>query len=411
MKNIWMLNHDGEPPTTGKNIRHYKFASELKDRGYNVKIFAASTIHTTDINYVEGKEKFKEKEIGGVKFIFIKTCNYFENGILRIKNMLEYSFRVIFVPKKLGNIEPPDIIYASSPHPLTWLSGYRLSRRYKCKYIAETRDLWPETLVSFGRIARKSIPARILYALEKYIYKRADKLVFTLPGGKDYVKSIGLDSSKSRYINNGIDIEEYNYNEKNMVYMDEDLDNKKTFKVVFAGAIGIANQVNNIVDAAKLLKDEGNSNIEFYIFGDGFEKEKLEEYAIKNNIDNVKFKGRVEKKYIPNILSKMDLNIFSLIHKPELFKYGLSPNKMFDYFASGHPVVSNVECGYDLLEEYKCGITVKGNSARALADGILKFYKMPKEEYLSYCNNALKAAEDFDFKVLTDKLEEVIEEI
>jgi len=81
---------------------------------------------------------------------------------------------------------------------------------------------------------------------------------------------------------------------------------------------------------------------------------------------------------------------------------------MFDYFASGKPVVSNVECGYDMLEKYNCGITVKGGSAEALAEGILKFYNMPKQEYDTYCKNALRAAQDFDFKILTDKLEEVI---
>ena len=116
----------------------------------------------------------------------------------------------------------------------------------------------------------------------------------------------------------------------------------------------------------------------------------------------------VEKKYIPNILSRMDLNVFSLAHLPELFKYGLSPNKMFDYFASGKPILSNVECGYDMLEKYKCGITVKAGSVEALEEGILKFHHLPKEEYNIYCENSLKAAEDFDFKILTDKLEKVI---
>ena len=94
-----------------------------------------------------------------------------------------------------------------------------------------------------------------------------------------------------------------------------------------------------------------------------------------------------------------------------LYKYGLSLNKMFDYFASGKPIVSNIECGYDMLKEYDCGITVNGGDPNALAEGILKFYNMPKEEYDTYCKNALKAAEDFDFKVLTDKLEKTILEL
>ena len=64
-----------------------------------------------------------------------------------------------------------------------------------------------------------------------------------------------------------------------------------------------------------------------------------------------------------------------------------------------------------MLKQYNCGITVKGGSVEALADGILKFYNMPKEEYDIYCQNALKAAKDFDFKILTDKLEKIILEL
>ena len=111
--------------------------------------------------------------------------------------MIDYALGLISVSKKF-DIDKPDIIYASSVHPLTWISGYFLSKRYNAKFIAETRDLWPETLVAMGQIKKNSIPAKILYKLEKYIYKKADRLIFTFPGGKDYVEEIGLDPSKVR---------------------------------------------------------------------------------------------------------------------------------------------------------------------------------------------------------------------
>jgi len=106
---------------------------------------------------------------------------------------------------------------------------------------------------------------------------------------------------------------------------------------------------------AKIFIDKGIKNIRFYIFGDGPERQYLENYIIENKITNVVFKGKVDKKYIPNILSKSNLNIFCLEYLPNLFKYGLSPNKMFEYFASGKPVISNVECSYDMLKKYNCG--------------------------------------------------------
>jgi len=405
MKEIWIINHYGEPPTVGTNTRHYNFALELIERGYDVKIFSASAIHRTNINYINGNKNFFEKEIEGVPFVFVRTCNYKGNGAKRIKNMFQYSIRLLQVTKQ--KLKKPDIIYASSPHPLTWLAGYRLAKFYNARFIAETRDLWPETFVAMGKIKKNSIPARVLYNIEKFVYNKADKLIFTFPGGKDYVESIGLDSSKVIYINNGVDNEQFNKNKLINDFKDSDLDNKSVFKILYTGSMGIANSLNYLIQAAEIIQHRGFKDIRFILFGDGYQRKELEGYVVSNNLSNVVFKGLVEKKYIPSILGKSDLNVFTGKHI-YLYKYGLSLNKIFEYFASGKPTLSNIECGYDLLKKYNCGITVKGGSAEALAEGILKFYNMPKEEYNIYCKNAIKAAKDFDFKILTDKLEKVL---
>lgn len=402
MITVWILNHYA---LLGSD-RHYKLAYNLTQRDYNVKLFAASTIHNSNKNRIVDSTKYIVEDMEGVTCIYIKASNYIGNGKSRIKNMLDYAIRIMTVSKKFDD-EKPDVIYASSVHPLTWISGYLLAKKYNTKFIAEIRDLWPETLVAMGQISKKSIPAKILYTLEKFIYKKADKLIFTFPGGKDYVESIGLDNSKVRYINNGIDIEEFNCNKENKIYNDEDLDNENIFKVLYTGSMGQANELSYLIKAAKDIEDRGIDNIKFFLFGDGYQREELEQYVKDNKINNVVFKGKVDKSYIPNILSKSNLNVFTGKHI-YLYKYGLSLNKMFEYFGSGKPTLSNIECGYDMLEEYNCGITVEGGSVETLAEGILKFYNMPKEEYQIYCKNALKAAEDFDFKILTDRLEKVI---
>lgn len=406
MKTIWILNHYAMPPQLGPMVRHYKFGAQLVKRGYNVRVFTSSKIHNTSINVINDSRLLIEKEYGQVPFVFIRTRDYFGNGMDRIKGMIEYAFRLVRVVRK-SNFEEPDVIYASSAHPLTWLSGYILAKRYNAKFVAETRDLWPETLVAMGRVKRNSIPAKLLYSLEKFIYKKADKLVFTFPGGKDYVASIGLDTSKVRYINNGVDLEEFNRNKDKYVYSDVDLDQSNVFKVVYTGSMGQANALRYLIEAAEIVQDRGVNDIRFLLFGDGYQRSELEEYVREKRLTHVMFKGKVEKKNIPGILSKSNLNVFN--GQPiYLYKYGLSLNKMFEYFASGKPTISNIECGYDLLDLHQCGITVKGGSAEALADGILAFYNMPKSEYDAYCHNALRAAKEYDFRVLTNKLEEVL---
>ena len=405
MQNLWILNHYAG--TSGG--RHYKFAKNLTEDGYNVKVFRASTFHKRNENKITDGRQYLYELHNGVPYVFIKTRDYVGNGKDRVKNMFDYAWGLLSVTKEFDT-KKPDIIYASSVHPLTWLAGYILAKRYNAKFIAETRDLWPETLVAMGRIKRNSIPAKLLYTLERFIYKKADALIFTFPGGKDYVNNIGLDTTKVRYINNGVDSTEFVDNKQKYIVEDTDLDNENTFKVLYTGSMGQANALNYLLEAAKITNEKGFKDIRFILYGDGYQKEELVNYARDNNISNVVFKGRVEKKYIPNVLSKGNLNIFTGKHI-YLYKYGLSLNKLFEYFASGKPIVSNMECGYNLLEKYKCGFTVPGGSAETLSEGILKFYHMPQREYESYGQNALIAARDFDFKTLTRKLEKILGEI
>ncbi|NLK63271.1 MAG: glycosyltransferase family 4 protein [Fusobacteria bacterium] len=409
IKNIWMLNHYGIPPELGPLNRHYMFAKNLNNRGYNTTIFASSALHYTNENMITTNEDYIVKKYSNVPFIFLKTNNYYGNGKKRIINMYQYFKQVIKLTKKI-NIEKPDVIFATSPHPLTWLAGYFLAKRYKVKLIVETRDLWPEVLIHMGGLKRKGLIATLLFKLEKFIYNKADKLVFTVEGGKDYLEEIGIDPSKANYINNGIDIDEFNYNKENNIYEDIDLDDNYHYKIVYTGSMGVANELNYIVETAKMFRDNGYNNIKFILFGDGYKKPELEKYVEENNLKNVKFKGLVEKKYIPNILTKSNLNIYTGKNIP-LYKYGLSLNKMFDYFASGIPTLSNFDSGYDMLEENKVGITVKSGSVEALYEGILRFNNMDKKEYDTYSKNSLKLAKDFDFKILTDKLEEIIKDI
>ena len=230
-----------------------------------------------------------------------------------------------------------------------------------------------------------------------------------MEGGKQYISEQSWENdvslNKVFYINNGVDLDEYKQQREYEVLKDRDLDDTETFKVVYTGALGQANAVQYILQAANLLKDICK-NISFLIYGDGYQRTELENYCKDKNLNNVIFKGKVAKKYIPNILSKCNLNIMTG-EKLNIYRYGLSLNKLFDYIVSGKPVVSNIECEYDVLSRYRCGKTVRSKDATALADAIKEFYLMKEADYTSYCKNAVIAAKNFDFQLLTDNLEKI----
>jgi len=327
--------------------------------------------------------------------------------------MLEYYLNL---KKAVKHYKRPDAIIGSSAHPLAAIAAIRLSKKFRCKGIVEIRDLWPESFVAYGIITGNNPLLKLLYAGEKWIYKKADAIIFTMEGGKDYIAKKGWDKAhggpvelgKVFHINNGVDLEEFNANRFRNDNQDEDLNNPRIFKVVYTGSVRMANQVHQLVEVAKILRDNHNDNVKILIWGAGDQCTKVNRSILEEGLANIVLKGSVPKAVIPQILSKSDLNIY-LLAKTPLIDYGLSLNKSFEYFASGKPVIASTNSGYSIIDKYRCGVCLDNFTPEAMAEEIVRFSKMPKVEYDAYCKNAIRAAHAYDFKILTEKLLAVVE--
>ena len=416
-KKIWLWNHYATDMYKNQGGRHYWFAQNLINEGYDATVFCANTYHNKSEFIETGKKKFIIDTLNNIPFVFVKTTPALGNGLDRIKNMGLFYWNLFSVAKQYAkNNGKPNVIIASSVHPLTMVAGIQIAKKMNVPCICEVRDLWPEAIFSFNKARENSLLGKILVAGEHWIYKKADALVFTKEGDTDYIKekkwdtgqggNINLD--KAYYINNGVDIEAFNksINEKNI--NDEDLESGK-FNVIYVGAIRPINNVGNILNTAKLLKD--NKEIQFLIYGDGNQKEMLEKEIADKGLTNVKIKGFVNKQFIPYILSKSSVNILNYSHTQYNWARGNSSNKLFEYMASGKPIVSTVKMGYSIIDKYKCGVELENSTPQELAKAILEIKSMPLEEYEMLGTNAKKGAEDFDFKVLTEKLIDVINTI
>jgi glycosyltransferase involved in cell wall biosynthesis len=410
MASIWIFNHDAMTPYNGTLTRHYSFTKNLIASGHEVIIFTSSVVHNTEINIISDKSLCKEQTIDGVRFVYVKTCPYRENGRLRIKNMLAFYFNLLRVARLFPK---PDIIYSSSPQIFSLLAGVQVARKFKLPCVSEVRDLWPESIVEYNGISRRNILIIMLYVLERHIYRRSSTIIFTMEGMYDYIREKKwekqVDEGKCHYINNGVDIEEFNSYIDKYVIDDPDLSNPDTFKVIYCGSIRTANSIDLLVDCAAELKNrKGTGNVIILVYGDGPYREELMQRCIDEKINNIIFKGFVEKKYIPYILSKSDLNILNY-RASSTQKYGNSSNKLFEYLAAGHPVLANIYEGkYPIISKFNCGAVLVDRSAHGYADAILYFSEMDKERYSELCENAKKTAKMFDIPVLSSKLEEVL---
>ena len=248
---------------------------------------------------------------------------------------------------------------------------------------------------------------------EYWIYRNADALIFTKEGDTDYLREQRwlteqggrIDFKKCYYINNGIDYKRYLAQIEEDVLSDDDLESDN-FHVVYTGTLRKVNNIENIIDAAYILRQ--HEDIDFLIFGEGVLRQDLEKAVRDKGLSNVKFKGYVNRQYIPYILSRSSVNLLNYAQDLYNWKRGNSSNKMFEYLASGKPIISTVKMGYDILERYQCGVTLEECTAECLAKGILYVKELPEEQYMQMGIRAREAAKEFDFEKLTDRLEKVI---
>ncbi|MDY4747309.1 MAG: glycosyltransferase family 4 protein [Candidatus Fimisoma sp.] len=411
---LWIVNHYAIPPSYGGLNRHFYFSRELKKKGVKTKIITSSKIHNSNINLIQDAELFREKMVDGVEYTFVKTGNYKGNGLKRIFSFIQFPVNVYRTMKRLSSEELPDVIYASSPELFATWVAIKFAKRIKIPIVVEIRDLWPESVVAYSRFTKNNPIIKALYRLEKWIYTKADSLIFTFEGGIDYIKDKNwdverggtVDLSKIHYLNNGVDFEEFQRNSNEFKVMDTALDSDN-FKVVYTGSVRRVNSVHLIVEVAEQLNREAINDIVFIIYGDGTEKERLINKCKDEGLTNIFFRDRIEKKYIPYILKKADATIF--VGEPDpMNKYGLSLNKLFDYMAAGKPVISNIETKHDIILKYGCGIVATNGGKKEIRDAILSLRDMDKASYSKMCDNALKASKYFDYRHLTNILYDVL---
>ena len=376
---VWIINHYAIPPSMGGLVRHYYFSKFLRERGHQVHIFTASEIHNTDINMIRDGALYREETMDGVPYTFLKTRDYSGNGLSRIINMLEFPLRIQQSVNRFAKAgERPDVIYTSAPTIFAAASAVIAAKRLKVPCVVEVRDIWPESIVEYKGMSRKNPVILALYALEKWLYKNADRLIFTMEGGPDYIKEKHWENkiplAKIDNLNNGVDLAEFDENCQKYTLDDPDLLDESTFNVVYTGSIRLVNNLEKIVEVAERMQQRGEEKIRFLLYGDGTERE---------HINHVKQTG--------------------------IMRFGCSLNKQFDYFASGKPVLSDLTVNYDLIQRYGAGVTLPDQDTESLCREILRFAHMPKDEYQSICRNARRAAEDYDYRTLTGKLEDILQ--
>ena len=381
MKKIWIINQYANTVDMPGHTRQNDLAVFFTKKGVKVKVFA-SDFNLSLRKYLKNKKKFffKSEIEEQINWIWLSAVKYKKNNFKRYINIISFGSN-LFVHLILRLIfqrnEKPDVLLYSSPQLLAAFLGLIIAKIFKIIFVFEVRDLWPRVLVETGHLDSKSFVFQILSIMERLLYKHSDCVVVLSKGCINYIKSNG---AKNVFF----------FKFAPLPIETKGFSKDRPFKIIYAGSHGKVNGLENIIKASYLLKE---LFINFYFIGDGPEKDKIKKLAF--GLDNVFFDEPIPKKDMPAYLSNADAIIIPLV-KLNLFKYSVSPNKLFDAYAIGRPVITTIPGMINKeVEKYKLGVTATPDDPIILANAIRKLYCKSRFERETIGRSARKIAEKF----------------
>lgn len=398
--NILLINHYAGSDYHGMEFRPFYMAREWKNKGHNVTILGANFSHLRKNNPVIEKD-FQEEVIDGITYVWVKTPQYQGNGVGRIKNISTFMWKLRTNYKMLADKYKPDAVIASSTYPLDIYPAHRIAKRCNAKLCFEIHDLWPLSPMEIGGFSEKNPAIVILQRAEDFAFKNSDVIVSILPNADKHIRERGFSTDKFVYVPNGILTGEKNEApmEKTIERLQE-LKEQGYFLVGYTGNHSPANVLDTMIDAAKKTTDE---KVKYVLVGKGNVKNELMEYAKANNVTNIEFLDPVLKDNMDNVLELLDIGYIGL-KKQNLFNYGVSPNKLFDYMMASLPVIYSVEASNDPVKDSNCGISVPAENPEAVVEAVMKIKNLSEEEKIKMGGNGKKyVLDNHMYEGLADK--------
>lgn len=350
-------------PHHAGGTRHYEMATRLVQQGDEFTIVASDLSYLTGQRDKDLKRSWvSEQELDGLRVLRAYTYpSLHRSFIWRVVSFLSFMVTSIWASFRAGEV---DVVIGTTPPIFQGVSAWLISVLRRRSFVLEVRDLWPEFAIDLG-ILRNPVLIRLSRLLETFLYNRASFILVNSPAYRDYLFEKGIQAEKIRFIPNGVDPQMFENASGADVRARFGLHDK--YLAIYAGALGMANDIDSILAAADLLR--ANEHVHFLLVGDGKDRTRLEILAREMDLSNVTFTGAIPKTEMPSVLAAADVCLATLRDIP-LFKTTY-PNKVFDYMAASRPVVLAIDGVIrDVVEASGGGVFVEPGKPEQLAIAI-----------------------------------------
>ena len=397
--NITYIHQYFKTPDEPGGTRSYWISQELIRAGHTVTMITSGP--------AEQVGKIDRKNIDGINVIYIRNPYDQRFSVLRrLISFISFMFRATRVLFRQKNT---DLVIATSTPLTVGIPPMIFKSLRKKPYLFEVRDLWPEVPIQMGALNNSAVRTLAL-KLESVIYKNAMHIIALSPGMQEGVVKVVADPAKVSMVPNMAKNDKFWRRERNEGLIKKLKLRKETFKLIHFGAMGRANGLDYILDAAKLLKENNVNDVEIILLGDGSETDRLVKLKEDNGLDFVHFPGAFNMAMTSEIVNLCDASIVPFLNLPVLKTN--SPNKLFDSLSAGVPIIVNSD-GWtkEMVEVNECGAYVNPDDPSELCTLILE-WKENKELLDRMGKNARKLAETtYDKSILCKKFVSIVHSI
>ena len=395
---VWFINDYAGSPFHGMTFRHYYMAKELKRRGIKSIIITASYSHFMNHKPHLGDKPYLLEKVDMIEYLWLKVVKYKNSrDKKRVLKWFQFCLKLFTLP---NSITKPKIIVCSGSAPMLILPSYYLAKKYGAKLIFEIRDIWPLTLMDFKGYSKYN---PLIYLMQKSVnfgFRKADKIISVLPYTDNYIRQQGIYNFDFTYLPNGIFLEEL----QNPMPLNNEAKSKlpkNKFIIGYTGAMGMGDGLDLLIDVAVVLKKY--DEIHFVFVGKGSEKDRLRRRVSDLELENITIIDAIPKREVQSMLSLFDVCYIGWEDK-NIYQYGISANKIFDYMYAKKPILHRFNGKGDLVSESKCGINIKEQNSELIAGGVLKLYNLsPKDREEMGERGRAFVLENHTYQSITDK--------